>query len=66
MSRFHEHKPSTKPRTRCGATKKVCFKSIDDALSRAGDIFDSGKARCRGMRGYKCGYCGMYHLSSNV
>jgi hypothetical protein len=50
----------------CGATKKRMFKSLDAAMSAAADIFESGQARCRGMRGYKCGYCGFYHLSSNV
>lgn len=62
---FQVHKPSKKM-ARCGATKKRMFKSIDSALSTAADIMDSGNARCRGMRGYRCGYCGFYHLSSNV
>jgi hypothetical protein len=62
---FQEHKPSKKL-GRCGATKKVCFKSIDAALSRAADIMESGKARCRGMRGFKCSSCGFYHLTSDV
>lgn len=62
---FQEHKPSKKQGL-CGATKKRMFKSIDAAMSAAADIMESGQARCRGMRGYKCGYCGHYHLTSNV
>lgn len=57
-------KPPKNKRSRCGATGKVCFKSFDDALSRAADIFDSGKSRASRFGAYQCINCGMYHLTS--
>jgi hypothetical protein len=55
---------------RCGATRKVCFRSHDAALQRCGELqchaVEVGQIERRAVpqRAYRCQLCGFYHISS--
>jgi predicted RNase H-like nuclease len=52
---------------RCGATRKVIFKTERGALNRAVEIFNEDtnrKATTDQFRAYVCEYCGKYHLTT--
>lgn len=56
-----------KPKTRCGHTGKVSFKTEEGALNRGGQIWDEGGNRRftpNQWRAYRCQYCNSFHLTS--
>lgn len=50
--------------SRCGATRKVCFKSHAAAMARACEILGGDDPRAMQFRAYRCEYCGLFHITS--
>ena len=49
---------------RCGATRKIMFKSHEAAVLRAGEILDQPDANAKQFRAFRCVYCDGWHLTS--
>lgn len=50
--------------TRCGPTKKVMFKSHEQAVERIGEIFEEGTPE-KSLRAYRCSFCGGWHITKS-
>lgn len=66
MRRDRRDLPHDQLGRRCGPTGKRRYKSEEQAMEHARRILGRTDCNSDGFRGYKCQFCGGWHLTSQV